>query len=376
MRACLLLAVLLVAASAHAHKPSDSYLSLRVEGAQVQGRWDIALRDLEHAYGLDLDGNGELTWGEVRTKGPALQAYALERLQVGADGVPCSVTGAPAAQRIVRHSDGAYVVLGFTLTCGQVPRTLDVDYGLLFAEDPQHRGLARITGEGGVPTPVVFSAGERTRRVVLADGGPAGQLTAMVHQGAFHIWEGLDHLLFLVALLLPCVLRRDAGGWAPRAGFGPVLADVLKIVTAFTVAHSLTLSLAALDVVRLPVRWVEAGVALSVVVAALNNVRPFLRELRWVAAFALGLLHGFAFSETLVDLGLSGGSLVRTLLGFNVGVELGQLGVVALFLPLAYAVRASVLYRRVLLVGGSALIVLLASVWFVERAFVLRILAI
>ncbi|MBF5043786.1 HupE/UreJ family protein [Simulacricoccus sp. 17bor-14] len=89
----------------------------------------------------------------------------------------------------------------------------------------------------------------------------------------------------------------------------------------------------------------------------------------------MGLLHGFAFSETLVDLGLSEGALVRTLLGFNVGVELGQLAVVALFLPLAYALRGSVAYRRGVLVGGSALIVLLASVWFLERAFVLRILA-
>ena len=342
----------------------------------MQGRWDIALRDLEHAYGLDADGNGELTWGEVRAKGPALQAYALEHLRVGASGVPCHATGAPAAQRIVRHSDGAYVVLGFTLACASAPHALDVDYALFFAEDPQHRGLARITGEARVPTPVVFSASERTRRVVLADGGRRSQLTAMVRQGAFHIWEGLDHLLFLVALLLPCVLRREPGGWAPRPAFSPVLADVLRVVTAFTVAHSLTLSLAALDVVRLPVRWVEAGVALSVVLAALNNVRPFLRDLRWVAAFALGLLHGFAFSETLVDLGLSGAALVRTLLGFNVGVELGQLAVVALFLPLAYAVRASVVYRRVVLLGGSAVILLLASVWFVERAFVLRLLGV
>ncbi|MRI89539.1 HupE/UreJ family protein [Aggregicoccus sp. 17bor-14] len=180
-------------------------------------------------------------------------------------------------------------VLGLlALACARPPHALDLEYSLFFAEDPQHRGLARITGEAGVATPVVFSARERTRHVALADGGPAGQLTAMVRQGAFHIWQGLDHLLFLVALLLPCVLRRDAQGWTPRAGFGPVLRDVLKIVTAFTVAHSLTLSLAALDVVRLPVRWVEAGVALSVVVAALNNVRPFLRDLRWVAGLRAG----------------------------------------------------------------------------------------
>ena len=373
--ACVLLAVLLAAASAHAHKPSDSYLSLRVDGTQVHGRWDVALRDLDYAYGLDADGNGELTWGEVRAKEQALRAFALGHLQVQGDGAPCAALAGGEPQRIVRHSDGAYVVLGFTLACPRVPQALALDYSLFFAEDPQHRGLVRITGKG-LPLTAVLSAGERTRRLELASGSPSLQLTAMVRQGAFHIWEGLDHLLFLIALLLPCVLRREAGGWVPRPGFSPVLAEVLKVVTAFTVAHSLTLSLAALDVVRLPVRWVEAGVALSVIVAALNNVRPFVRDLRWAAAFALGLLHGFAFGETLVDLGLSGQHLVRTLLGFNVGVELGQLAVVALFLPLAYAVRGSALYRRVVLVGGSALIVLLASVWFVERAFVLRLLGV
>lgn len=370
MRTLLLLAVLLGASAAWAHKPSDSYLSLAVHGERVEGRWDIALRDLDRAYGLDADGNGAITWGEVRAKGPALQTWALGHLAVRAGGAPSALAPAAAPQRIARHSDGAYVVLGFTFTCPKAPASLGLGYSLFFDGDPQHRGLVRVAGAGTA----VLTATERTRELALGSGGGGGELTAMMRQGMFHIWEGLDHLLFLLALLLPCVLRRDPEGWAPRLAFRPVLVDVLKIVTAFTVAHSLTLSLAALDIVRFPVRWVEAGVALSVAAAALNNVRPFLKDLRWAAAFVLGLLHGFAFSETLVDLGLSGASLVRTLLGFNLGVELGQLVVVALFLPLAYAARASRAYRRVVLVGGSALIVLLASVWFLERAFELSIL--
>jgi hypothetical protein len=150
---------------------------------------------------------------------------------------------------------------------------------------------------------------------------------------------------------------------------------VLRIVTAFTVAHSMTLSLAALDVVRLPSRFTESAIAASVVVAAANNVIPILREDRWVAAFALGLLHGFGFSATLVDLGLPRSSLVLTLLGFNLGVEVGQIAIVAVFLPLAFAARKTLSYRRFVLVGGSLAIVALASVWFVERAFAIRILS-
>jgi len=152
-----------------------------------------------------------------------------------------------------------------------------------------------------------------------------------------------------------------------------VITDVLKIVTAFTVAHSITLSLSALDVLRLPSRFVEASIAASVVVAALNNIVRVLEEDRWTAAFAFGLLHGFGFSATLMDLGLPRDNLVLTLFGFNVGVEIGQMCVVAAFLPLAYFARKTVFYRRIGLVAGSVVIAALASVWFIERAFVVKI---
>jgi hypothetical protein len=198
----------------------------------------------------------------------------------------------------------------------------------------------------------------------------------MVRAGIEHIWAGIDHLLFLLALLLPSVLRRGEGGtWAPVERFGPALRDVVRVVSAFTVAHSLTLSAAALGLVALPSRLVESAIAASVIVAALNNVFPLVHDTRWLAAFALGLLHGFGFASTLVDLGLSAGGLAASLLGFNAGVELGQLACVAAFLPVAYALRGSRLYRRALLVGGSGLIALVACAWLVERAFGVRVLS-
>jgi hypothetical protein len=154
----------------------------------------------------------------------------------------------------------------------------------------------------------------------------------------------------------------------------PALADVLKIVTAFTLAHSITLTLSALEVLRLPSRLVESGIAASVVVAALNNVYPLLAEDRWAAAFALGLLHGFGFSATLMDLGLPRQNLALTLFGFNVGVEIGQMCVVAAFVPLAYVARRTWFYRRLGLVGGSLAIAGVAGLWLVERAFAVTIL--
>jgi hypothetical protein len=360
---------------AHAHKPSDSYLSLDVRDAKVEARWDIALRDLDYAIGLDADASGDITWGEVLAKKDEIAALAQSHLSLDGDGAPCPLALSSAdGLRIAQHSDGAYAVLAFSAACPGPPRVLGVDYELFFALDPQHHGIARIDDGGGVKT-AIFTAGDRRQRFERTAPHRGRELGAAIKNGIGHIASGIDHMLFLLALLLPSVLRREKEGWKPVGTFRLALVDVAKIVTSFTVAHSITLSLSALDVVRLPSRLVESGIAASVVFAALNNLVPMLEGDRWAAAFMLGLLHGFGFSATLLDLGLPRQALVLTLFGFNVGVEIGQLAVVAVFLPLAFVARGTTAYRRVALVGGSVAITLVASLWLVERAFGVRILS-
>ena len=222
--------------------------------------------------------------------------------------------------------------------------------------------------------PLVSRAVPQEQHFELASGGAFSQLGAFVRDGAHHIWSGFDHVLFLLALLLPAVLRREQGRWLPAPRAGPALAEVLKVVTAFTVAHSITLSLAALGVVSLPSRLVESCIAGSVVLAALNNVRPAVYRGRWLIAFFFGLIHGFGFASVLADLGLPQESLLIALVAFNIGVELGQLAIVTVFLPLAYRLRSTTFYRRGVLVVGSAVIVLVAGTWLIERAFNVRII--
>ncbi len=359
------LAVLLLAGDARAHKPSDAYLSMVVRGATVDVRWDIALRDADYAIGLDEDGDGAVTWAEVLARAPALRAYAASRLEIDAgDGAcPLRETGSLA---VADHSDGTYAVLRFEATCARPAASMTVRYGLFFDVDAQHRGILRLDAAGDVRT-YTFSSGAREVHADVASGGGA-QLARMIREGVVHIWRGYDHILFLVALLLPAVLRRERRGWRPASALRPALVDVLRIVTAFTVAHSITLSLAALGVVTLPSRLVESAIAASVVVAALNNVWPLLEGDRWTAAFLLGLMHGFGFSATLMDMGLPRSSLLVTLFGFNAGVEIGQVAIVCVFVPVAYALRRTRFYRRGVLVGGSLAIAGLALVWFVERA--------
>lgn len=374
-RSVLLLAlfagIVLAVAPVGAHKPSDAYLVLERDGAALSGQWDIALRDLDAAVGLDDDGNGELTWGELKARRLAIEAYALARVTVASSGTPCTLGVVELS--VDRHSDGAYAVLGLRGACPPGGRALDVDYRLFADRDPQHRGLVSAEVDGRRDSAVLGGDRHAWTFGAVARGSWA-QFAAYFDEGVRHIWAGVDHLLFLLSLLLPAVLVRRAHRWEAAASLRSAIVDVAKVVTAFTLAHSLTLTLAVLGVVDLPSRLVEAAIALSVVLAALNNLRPVVAGGRWIAAFGFGLLHGFGFAGALQELGLPPGSLALSLAAFNAGVEAGQLAIVAAFLPLAYAIRGTRGYTRYVLGGGSAAIAALAVAWFIERAFDLALL--
>lgn len=367
------LLLLLLAGPAQAHKPSDSYLGLTLQAGQLSGRWDIALRDLDFAIGLDADGDGNITWGEVRARHAAIAAYASARLAVQADGQPCTVT--VGEQLVDEHTDGAYTVMPLALACKSAsPHTLTLDYRLFADLDPKHRGLLNLTVDGTTSTAILGPHAPSQQFRISAPASGWQQLLDYGHEGVWHIWIGFDHILFLLSLLLPAVGVWRRSRWTPVEHFGTAFFDVLRIVTAFTVAHSITLSLAVLGWVTLPSRLVESCIAASVVLAAMNNVWPVFHGRRWMVAFGFGLIHGFGFASVLVDLGLPAGALARALVGFNLGVEVGQLAIVAAFLPTAYLLRKSAFYRRVVLTGCSLVIALLAAVWLAERALDLKLL--
>lgn len=365
------LLLLLLTAPAFAHKSSDSYLRIDVAQALIAGAWDIALRDLDFALALDADGDGALTWGEVRAARARIFDYAFARLRLQADATNCPITANDLW--IDHHSDGAYAVLRFNAQCAQPVDTLDIDYQLLFELDVQHRGLARLTANGATQS-TVFAPDTRAQTISLGTATALSGFGSYVQLGIQHIVSGIDHLLFLFALLLPSVLRRVDHTWHSVERLPPALIDIGKVVTAFTLAHSLTLALAVLGLVQLPSALVESAIALSIIVAALNNVWPMFSERRWALAFAFGLMHGFGFSGALTDLGLAREQLAGALLGFNLGVELAQLAFVALVVPAVFALRRRVPYVRTVLAPGSALIALLGLVWLIERSLDIRLL--
>ena len=366
---------------AYAHKASDSYLSLQVDGSQIAGQWDIALRDLDLILDLDRNADATIDWGEVRSRHAEIAAYALSRLSVRqnhASGADCRLS--VGEHMIDNHTDGAYAVLKLVGTCAEAISELSINYSLLFEADAQHRGLLKLrSSNASEASPahvqsVVFSIDNPAQVFSLSSGGELRQFVTYVLDGAKHIAIGFDHILFLIALLLPAVLVRVAGKWVPVANLRLAIWNVLKIVTAFTVAHSVTLSLATLEIVQLPSRWVESAIAASVLLTALDNLWPFLPGRRWVVAFVFGLLHGFGFASVLIDLKLPASSLVLSLFGFNVGVELGQLLIVVLLVPLAYASRFSWSYSAVALKAGSVVIAAVSFGWLLERSLNLQLM--
>lgn len=369
-RALLALVCVLVSTPAWAHKPSDSYLSLTIHDNVISARWDIAVRDLHEAVGLDADDDGAITWGEVRAKHQEIGAYALSRLILTSEEQVCPTE--PSAHLIDEHTDGAYAVLLFAAACAGPITQLHADYRLLFDVDAQHKGLLRLT-HGRQTTTAIFSREAPTQHFTVGETSRWMQVRQYFTEGVWHIWLGYDHVLFLLALLLPAVLTRTADRWHASANFSSVCWEVLRIVTAFTLAHSITLSVATLGLVTLPSRVVESAIAVSVLIAGLSNLYPQLIVRRWVVAFAFGLIHGFGFAGVLADLGLPPDALLLSLITFNLGVECGQLVLVAGVLPLAYVLRHTWTYQRVVVAAGSLATASIALLWLIERAFNLKL---
>lgn len=348
-------------ASVSAHRASDSFLVLAPDtGATLRGHWDVALTDL--AYALDLyDTDGVVRWGTLAAREADVAALLSAGLSAQSERGACRVQVGELA--LIQHSDGTYARLPLFIGCPKAAQVRLVSQLLLDA-DLDHRSLLRFGAEDAVVTHVLSQA---RPAVSLPLGAPRAALGpvlwAQLRRGVVHIFEGIDHIAFLLVLLLPVVFLRDE----EPASRKRLWLSVAKLVTAFTLAHSLTLSLAALGWVRTAADVIEPAIAASVALAALRNLWPrALPEGAWLA-FALGLLHGFGFASALADAGLSGAALGAALLGFNLGVELGQLVIVMLFVPLALLLVRGRRLHQPLCAAGSLAVLALALFWVFER---------
>lgn len=339
---------------AAAHSPGSGFITLDLRGPDdIVVTTDLAIVDLAQVLPMDRNLDGRVTWGEVLHARQPIAAYIRANLRVARDDGGCMFDGPGDAAAIVSYSGVPHVSLPFGLKCPAGEATFALDYGLFFAIDPSHRGIVKVLD--GNEQLLVLSDERRTARITAGeDIGAAG----MVREGISHILAGYDHLLFLLMLILPAVslqqLRRRT-------------LQLAGIVTAFTLAHSVTLALASTGIVTLPGKPVEVAIAASIVVAALVNILRPGHRIGWQLAFAFGLLHGFGFAGALAEIGLSSGALFRNLLAFNVGVELGQLLVVVTVLPLLLALSLWPRYRAVVIPSLSTAGAAMGLLWTALR---------
>ncbi len=373
---------LLLAASvspAHAHKASDAYALLA--GGEPSGtvtvQLSLAVKDLDVALpALDADNNREMTWGELRQGMAQITTWAAQGVALRCDAQ--AVQPVWVFESLEQRADGAYVRVAARLDCA-AGKTLALDYQLMKDLDPTHRLLMAGNLDG---KPVAAVLAPQGRSAVALRGtdsaGGAGATTAALPQtgpailahflpeGVHHIATGYDHLAFLLALLLPVMLGRQAQGGGPAPLHRPGLTALITTVTGFTVGHSITLVLATLGLIASPA-WVEPAIAITIGISALLNLYP----VRWVRgdvlALGFGLIHGLGFSNIMREAGVSGPLLPWALAGFNIGVEAGQLVGVAAWCVLHLLLVRWALYDKVVVRGGSWALLALAAYWTVER---------
>lgn len=357
-----LIAGLALAFTSSAHELSVGHVDVQVPaaGGEMRVELDLAIRDLALTIPLDANGDESVTWGELLAARQELEALVSGGLRLSDAAGPCQLLATSMGTR--RYDDGAYATLVMSARCNS-GAALRIDYQLLFATDPQHRALVTVRRSEGVFT-AIARQGATTIAVPASTGSP---FASFVREGIGHILSGYDHLAFLLCLLLPAPLLWTRSGWRPATGWRPVTAQIARLVTAFTLAHSITLSLSVLGWVRPASLWIEAGIAASVFLAALNNLKPVVVRRLWLVTFAFGLLHGFGFAGALLEVGLPEQSRLGALLGFNIGVELGQLAVVALLLPALFVLGRKPWYPRLVMGLLSVLIAVLAAYWLFVR---------
>ena len=346
-----LLVVLGVAAPVSAHPAPFSFVDLRIQATSLDV--EVVIHAFDVAYELGIDQPDRAL--DLAVLGPGTQRLAAllrDRLQILVDGRPVPIDAWSVAEALPERQS---VRLRAHAALGRPPGVIDVS-AKLFPYDEAHQTFLNFYDDGELTSQAILGADEtRHEYFVGSRQGTLAVIRKFVPEGVHHILIGPDHLLFLVGLLL-------LGGSVRR---------LLTVITGFTVAHSITLALAVLNIVTPPGRLVEPIIALSIVYVGVDNlmVRGG-RDMRVWIALVFGLIHGFGFASVLQEMGLPSGALGWSLFSFNLGVEIGQLTVAVVVASALMALRArSDVAGRRLAVAGSIVVMAAGTFWFIQRVF-------
>jgi hypothetical protein len=364
--------VVALAGPAAAHQTSVKYVDVAVDGRHASVRLTVAPGDVTEPLGLPADARPSVA--EAAT--PEVAAYVARWLAIGpdrgGDRGGDRMASCPAGQLHAGPApDPRFVAVEWQVACAEDLARIALDFRGFFAVDQRHEAIATVHAPDAPGEAFVVRAVEP---VVHAQVGERLGLGGWIGAGIEHIWDGRDHVCFVLALLLVVMLVRGGASWDTRPPVA-TLRRTATIITAFTIGHSISLIAASLGWVQLPSRLVESLIAVSILYTAIENIaRPDVRW-RFALTFGFGLVHGLGFASVLAVM-LPPDHVIAPLLGFNLGVEIGQLVIVAIALPLAWLAAREVgaeRYRRRLMPGLSIAIALLAIKWLIERVFVVAL---
>lgn len=374
------------ASPASAHRINESYLYFNVLEDSIEARLELRVDDINEVLGLNIPDDPDAAEAAVIANSERLQDFARPHLRLAEGGSNWDYTFTDV--EVLDTETGLFALLSLDVNedFAEVPRAWDVELDVFFDELPENRAFVLIESywDGGIFNNEAnalhdFKVGDTIQTVTIDDPSFFAGLWGTIDLGIEHIEIGTDHILFVLVLLLPSVLVFGRGSdnrgsvqgdpfWMPAQDFKSSFWKVLKIATMFTIAHSITLTLAGLGLFELPSRPVEALIALSIIAAALHNLRPVFNDKEWLIAFGFGLFHGLGFAGLLTDLGLDRTNRVWSLLGFNIGVEIGQAFIILVIFPVLFLLRRTSLYAHVLRLGSIGM-ALIATNWFIERVF-------
>ena len=333
------------ATTAFAHTTSTGLSSLNVKGNEIL--YDLYFDERDLIPNFDSTGDNTLENGELTSQKESLESYVQKGLRIDVDAKPLKME--ILSMKVAQRSSTNAVVFQLRFTADEVIEQFNLHYNLVFDDAPAHTSTLIVRSGENLQNDIIDSA-NRDILVNLPQPKIGAVLWKYFKLGIEHILTGYDHLLFLLSLVLIASRFKDA----------------LKIVTAFTVAHSITLFLVASGRLQVIPSWVEALIALTICYVAVENMFVQKAKWRWVLTALFGLIHGMGFAGALAETGLPKRNLLGSLLTFNLGVEMGQLMVLCLLLPLLIWLRRFPWYRKMMM-STSCLIFVLAFYWLIQR---------
>ena len=365
-RSLLVLLLVSLASPAHAHQSSVKYVDVTVDGDIVDIAFTVAPSDVTEPLGLPADAKPTVDAALASAPARYVQRWLAVQLAEGAGPpAPPSSRACPAAAPTARpDGDRKFVIVAWRAACPARIERVALDFHGFFAVDQRHEAIVAVHAPGQQVDPQIVRAAAPT---LVARAGESASLLAWIRFGMDHIYTGTDHIAFVLALLLVVVLARGGPDWHARRPLAALRATA-AIITSFTVAHSISLISAALGYIALPSRFVESMIAASVLYTAVEDIiRPDVRW-RFILTFGFGLIHGLGFASQLQEQ-LPPDHVVVPLVCFNLGVEVGQLTIVALALPLflIFARLGADRYRRRIMPAIAVVLGAIAIKWLIER---------